>query len=36
MVGAGIKYFVTQKLSWSLINKFPVSFLKTHNIWRNA
>ncbi|CAB3990286.1 alpha-mannosidase 2C1-like [Paramuricea clavata] len=23
MVGAGIKYFVTQKLSWSLINKFP-------------
>ena len=26
MTGAGIKYFVTQKLSWSLINKFPVRF----------
>ena len=23
--GAGITFFLTQKLSWSLINKFPVS-----------
>ena len=25
MNGAGINYFITQKLSWSLTNKFPVS-----------
>ncbi len=25
MVKAGMRYFVTQKLSWSLINKFPHS-----------
>ena len=23
--GVGMKYFLTMKLSWSLINKFPVS-----------
>ncbi len=27
MSNAGIKYFLTQKLSWSLTNKFPVSNL---------
>lgn len=25
--GVGMKYFLTMKLSWSLINKFPVSYL---------
>ena len=25
MKGAGIQRFVTQKMSWNLINKFPVS-----------
>lgn len=24
--GVGMKYFLTMKLSWSLINKFPVGF----------
>jgi len=25
MIGCGISRFVTQKLSWSLVNQFPVS-----------
>ena len=28
---SGIKYFLTQKISWSLINKFPVSVVYHRN-----
>lgn len=27
--GSGMSRFVTQKLSWSLVNKFPVFIFKT-------